>query len=123
MIVEGDFQAALEEFLEHKAFDSNVELPEDELRLLADGLFKAKAAKDAALLLEEFLRRFPANADRQRVKLSILYVKFLGRPTAALKLLATVEANSLPDDYRRIYRNAIRKAQQMIADGNADARD
>ena len=122
-VFEGDFQAALREYLEHRAFDSSFQLDEEEHRLLADGLFKAKATADAALLLDEYIRRFHNDADRQRVKLSVLYVKFMGRPTAALKMLAKMDANVLPDDYRLVYRKVVKEAQQMIADGKTDAQN
>lgn len=63
----------------------------------------------------------PGNADRCRVKLAVLDVKFLKRPTAALKLLSKVDRKVLPEDFQSIHQQAARQAQQMIADGVGDA--
>ncbi len=122
-IQDGQFTEAFDEFWECQAADPGFELAEDELRDLADGLFKAKEARLAATMFEICIKRFPESADHERVKLSVLYVKLLRRPTAALKVLAKVDADSLPDNYRAIYRKAIKDAQQMIANGTVEARD
>jgi membrane associated rhomboid family serine protease len=117
----GNLKAALREYLNVKATDTGFRLDQQGLRQLADGLFKAKAINESAVLLDEYIRRFPNDADRQRVKLSVLLVKDLQRPTAALKVLAKVNSKSLPDDYRSIYQKVVREAQQMVADGITDA--
>ena len=122
-IQDEQFSEAFDEFRECRAADAGFELAEADLRDLADGLFKAKAARHAAMMFEICIKQFPESANHERVKLSVLYVKFLRRPTAALKVLTKVDADSLPDNYRAIYRKAIKDAQQMIADGTVDARD
>ncbi|MEK6261020.1 MAG: rhomboid family intramembrane serine protease [Planctomycetota bacterium] len=112
---------ALNEFRRQRSFDPGFQLPMAELRGLADGFFKQQNVRDSKPLFEEFIERFPAEADRQRVKLAVLNVKFFKRPTAALKLLAKVNRNSLPDEYQSIHKEAARQAQQMISDGMVDA--
>ncbi len=119
-LFEGDFRGALAEFQQYRAIDAHYRLPQEELRMLANGLFKARAVSESAALLDEYIRRFDADADRQRVKLAVLYVKYLKRPTAALRQLARVNSGSLPQDYRGIYQTAAREAQRMIADGVTD---
>ena len=116
-----EFSQAFEEFLELRRSDPGFQLVEEDLRRLSNGLFKFKATNQAALLLKEFIDRFPDRADSQRVKLSVLYVKNLRRPTAALKLLVKVNKHDLPADYRPIYRQAVVEAQRMIAEGVTDA--
>lgn len=121
LITAGNLKAALREYLNRRASDTGFQLDQHDLRQLADGLFKAKAINESAVLLDEYIRRFPGDADRQRVKLSVLLVRNLKRPTAALKILTKVDSKSLPDDYRSVYQKAVREAQQMVADGIADA--
>lgn len=121
LISEGEFQGAYAELRRVQADDKNFRLPEVELELLSTGLFKARAASEAVPLLEEFIERFKDRADRQRIKLAVLYVKFQCKPTAALKTLAVVNRNELPDDYLAIYRKAASAAQEMISAGVTDS--
>ncbi len=118
---EGRWNDALAEFRRQRAADPAFELPKTELRCLADGFFKAHNVRDSKAFLEEYIARFPDDADRCRVKLAVLYVKFLKRPTAALKLLSKVDRKVLPEDFQSIHQQAARQAQQMIADGVGDA--
>ncbi|WP_010585453.1 rhomboid family intramembrane serine protease [Schlesneria paludicola] len=120
-LFEGEIGRALGEFRDCREADKYFRLPREELRMMANELFKQKAIPESAALLEEYIQRFRDDADKPRVKLAVLYVKYLKRPTAALKLLATVEAASLPEDYRGIYRTAGREAQRMISEGATDA--
>ena len=120
LVYDGRYHDALIEFLEYRSQDPEYRLPQEELRLLSNGLFQDRAAKEAAPLLEEYIRRFPEDSDRQRVKLAVLYVKMLQRPTAALKLLAKVNPRTLADDYREIHQKAARYAQQMVSEGVSD---
>lgn len=119
-IKEGRWNDALAEFRRQRAADPTFELPKTELRCLADGFFKAHNVRDSKAFLEEYITRFPEDADRCRVKLAVLYVKFLKRPTAALKLLGKVDRKALPEDFQSIHQQAMRQAQQMIADGVGD---
>lgn len=112
---------ALGEVRRQRSSDPGFQLPMAELRGLADGFFKQQNVRDSKPFLEEFIERFPEEADRQRVKLAVLNVKFLKRPTAALKLLAKVDRTSLPNEYQSIHKEAARQAQQMISDGIVDA--
>lgn len=104
-----------------RAVDSSFQLPMPELRGLADAFFKLQNVRDSKPLLEEFIERFPKEADRQKVKLAVLNVKFLKRPTAAIKLLAQVDRSWLADEYQPIHKEAARQAQQMISEGIVDA--
>lgn len=121
-IKEGRLNDALADLRRQRAADRSFELPQAELSALADGFFKAQNVRDSRLFLEEYLERFPEDADRKRVKLAVLYVKSLNRPTAALKLLSGVDRKSLPEDFQAIYQQAARKAQQLIAEGVVDAK-
>ncbi len=104
-----------------RAVDPSFQLPMPELRGLADAFFKLQNVRDSKPLLEEFIERFPKEADRQKVKLAVLNVKFLKRPTAAIKLLAQVDRSWLADEYQPIHKEAARQAQQMISEGIVDA--
>jgi membrane associated rhomboid family serine protease len=120
-IKEGRLNDAFAEVRRRRSEDRSFELPKAELSALAEGYFKTQNVRDSKPLLEEYIKRFPAEADRHRVKLAVLYVKYLKRPAAALKLLAAVDKATLSDDYQSIHQRAARQAQQMIADGAVDA--
>lgn len=120
LVASGQFKAAVREYLEVKSLKTDFQLEHDVLRQLADGLFKSKMINEAATFLEEFIRRFPDRSADQRVKLSILYLKFLRRPTAALKLLAKVDKKALGKAYQPLYAKAVSEAQRMISDGVTD---
>lgn len=120
LISSGQFKAAANEYLEWMSFDTDFHLEQNVLLQLADGLYKAKENSQAAKFLEEYVRRFPAKAALQRVKLSILYIKYQRRPGAALKLLAKVDPKSLEEDFQAIHAKAVREAQKMISDGVTD---
>jgi hypothetical protein len=117
----GQWNEALAALRRQRAADARFELPKVELSCLADGFFKAHNVRDGRVFLEEYIRRFPDDADRHRVKLAVLYVKFLNKPKAALKLIANVDRNSLPEAYQPIHQQAARQAQQMISDGTVDS--
>lgn len=121
LISDGDLQQAYEEYRRVQMQDKEFRLPEEELELLSSALFKARSVPEAVSLFEEYIERFDRQADRQRVKLAVLYVKYQRKPTAALKTLVKVDRGSLPDDYLAIYRQAATTAQQMISAGITDA--
>lgn len=121
LVASGEFKDAAREYLQRKSLNTSFQLHQDVLRQLADGLFKAKAINEAATFLEEFIRRFPDKSAEQRVKLSIVYIKYLRRPTAALKMLVKVDPKALGKDYQPIYAKAVTEAQRMIADGVTDS--
>ncbi len=112
---------ALAELRRQRAADPDFQLPAAELRGLSDAFFKQQNVRDSKPLLEEFIARFPKEADRQKVKLAVLNVKFLKRPTAAIKLLAQVDRSWLADEYQPIHKAVARQAQQMISEGIVDA--
>ncbi len=121
LISDGDFESAVQALRQHQTEEPEFELEENDLKSLADGLFKNRQATDAAPLLEEYIRRFKGNADRQRIKLCVLYIKFLQRPTAALKILVKLDPSNLPDDYRAIHQKSAKEAQKMISEGIVDS--
>ena len=98
-------------------------IPEEEIENLVDMPGWDEARPAAAPLFEEYIKRFAADADRSRVKLAVLYVKFLEKPQAALKLLAGVDGKHLPGDYQKIARAAKEAAQQSIAEGFSSANE
>ena len=123
LIREGKFEDAYVEYLDLRSYDEGYQLPEEVLGLLANGLFRSRAATEASSLLVEFIERFPEKADRERVKLAVLNVRYRRRPMAALKLLARIDPGTLPEDYREIYRKTARYAQEMVSNGMVDAND
>lgn len=120
LLLEGKFELAYVEYLDLRSYEEGYELPQEELGQLANGLFRSRAATEGSTVLAEYIERFPQEADRERVKLAVLNVRYLKRPMAALKLLAQINPGTLAEDYREIYRKTARYAQEMVASGVVD---
>lgn len=120
---EGRLAEAYSEFLLQRSLNSLFELPQDHLSGLADGFLKAHDVETARPLLVEYIRRFPQNADRHRLKLAMVLVTPLTRPGAALKLLVTINQSSLSDNYQKLYAQVARQAQKMVSEGVVDQTD
>lgn len=116
----GKPQAALSEYRKRLRIVDHWPLEADDLRALADGLSKRKMWDEAVPLLKEFIDRFPAQADVERIKLAAICCEILHRPRAALKLLDQVEADDLPNSVRDRIAHIRRTAEQLIAEGTLE---
>lgn len=112
----GKPQAALAEYRKRLHIVDHWPLDADDLQALADGLFKHKVWNEAVPLMEEFVKRFPAQADAARIKLATLWCDVQIRPRAALKLLDQVDLEDLPDSIRHHVAQIRQKAEGMIDD-------
>lgn len=109
-------QAALAEYRKRLRIVDHWKLDADDLQAIANGMFKRKNWDEAIPLLEEFVQRFPAQADAARIKLAAIFCEVQTRPRAALKLLDQVELDDLPDSLRQHIAQIRQKAEGMIND-------
>ena len=117
LIEQGKPAAALARFREHKHLVPAWQLDARELKALANGLYKARAYSDAIPLMEEYIKRFPSDADRIRIKLAGLLIEVQRRPRYALRMLEAVSVVELGDDLKRHCRKIVKAARRMIDDG------
>ena len=109
-------QAALAEYHKRLRIVDHWPLGEEDLLTLADGMFKLKNWTEAIPQLEEFVMRFPAQADAARIKLAAVFCEVKTRPRAALKLLDEIEMDDLPDSIRSYIAQIRQKAEGMLGD-------
>ncbi|MBL8849515.1 MAG: rhomboid family intramembrane serine protease [Planctomycetaceae bacterium] len=86
-------------------------------RRLIDGLRIGKDWGGLLVVLEDYVARFPEDADRARVLLADLLVRREQRPQAALRVLEPLRDAALGDDERRLSRKLRSLARTQIAEG------
>lgn len=116
----GKPQAALAEYRKRVRIVDHWPLDADDLQLLADGLYKLKSWDETVPLLEEFVSRFPAQADSARIKLAAIFCEVQNRPRAALKLLDQVDLDDLPDSIKGHITRIRQKADQLLDEGTIE---
>lgn len=120
LIREGKPQAALMEYRKRLRIVDHWPLEANDLQGLANGLYKTKSWSEATSLMEEFIARFPAQADSMRIKLAAVYVEVNQRPQAALKLLDAIELSDFPKSVRRHVTQIRQQAQRQIDEGTLE---
>ncbi len=116
LLRDGKPQAALGEYRKRLLTVDQWPLDADDLQALADGLFKLKLWDETTPLLEEFIERFPAQADATRIKLAAICCEVQNRPLAALKLLDQVNLEGLPPSIRRHITQIRQKSERRLDD-------
>jgi membrane associated rhomboid family serine protease len=80
-------------------------------------LINAKLWRPAITVMEDYLRRANDPSPRVRLTLAQVLVREPQRPAHALRVLADLPEDSLPDDLKKQRRKIVKKAEQMIEDG------
>jgi len=86
-------------------------------RRLIDSLRGGKDWGSLLVVLEDYIARFPDEADRARVLLSELLVRREQRPRAALRVLESLQDSALTEDERKLSRKIRALADSQIAEG------
>ena len=108
---------ALHEFHDTRKRFPNWELSESDLDRLANDLYKAKAFDKATPLMEEFIERFPHQADRMRLRLAAVAVEVQKRPQFALRILDRVKSQQLSDSGLRRLERVRLAAEKLVDEG------
>ncbi len=117
LIKTGRPNRALSEYQRLKRSSKGVWLEGPLLKELADGLYADGRYAEAAPLLEEYVARFPDEADRLRLKLAAVLIEVRKRPRLALRILAELPADPLPGKLEENRRKMEAVARQMIEEG------
>jgi membrane associated rhomboid family serine protease len=80
-------------------------------------LVNAKLWRPAITVMEDYLRRAHDPSPRVRLTLAQVLVGEPQRPAHALRVLADLPEDSLPDDLKKQRRRTVKKAEQMIEEG------
>ena len=84
---------------------------------LIQGLIKSQLWNDAVELMQSYVEEVEFPSDRVRLKLGQLLVQKQERPARALKVLAQIPEDSLPQTLEALRRQLIEQAEQLLADG------
>lgn len=95
----------------HNAIDAAM------MRKLIDGLRVGKDWGNLPAVLEDYIARFPEEADRARLVLADLLIRREQRPRAALRALEPVRLADLPDAERAFAQKLRKQADRLINDG------
>ena len=74
----------------------------------------------AVPLLEDYIKRFPEDADVHRLRLALAVVQTQKRPRYGLQILRQIKPEYLSDDNRSIYEQTIALARQLIEEGTIE---
>jgi membrane associated rhomboid family serine protease len=80
-------------------------------------LINAKLWRPAITVMEDYLRRANDPSPRVRLTLAQVLVREPQRPAHALRVLAELPEDSLPDDLKKQRRKIVSKAEHMIEEG------
>jgi membrane associated rhomboid family serine protease len=86
-------------------------------RRLIDSLRVGKDWGGLLVVLDDYVTRFPKDADRARVLLADLLIRREQRPQAALRVLDPLRISALTEEERRLSRKLRTLAKAQIADG------
>lgn len=113
-LADGDFRKA------HEVY-SRLRRPEKisrrELRQLIAGLQLAGELRDSIPLMADYLKQFPDNPPRMRLKAAEVLIRHENRPRQALRLLEKVDAATLPEPLVAPFTRLKRQAERLSADG------
>lgn len=114
LIRTGQPQAALAEYRKQQRVVDRWLLDADDLQALTDGLFRLKLWDETTPLLDEFIARFPTQADPARIKLAAICCEIQNRPLAALKLLEPVNFEGLPASIQSHIAQIRQKTERLL---------
>ncbi|MBI3865091.1 MAG: rhomboid family intramembrane serine protease [Planctomycetia bacterium] len=109
--------SALNVYSKSQHFRARWELPEPELRQMIDLLTAEKQWTESISLLEEFVRRFPAQSTAARLKLAPIVLREQKRPRYALCLLDGISECVLPAKFARLRDSLRQEAQALLDEG------
>jgi membrane associated rhomboid family serine protease len=92
------------------------QLPEDDSLKLIAGLDKDRAWPEAIEAMVDFLRRFPANSARVRLKLAQILLREEKRPTQALRVLEKLPPD-LPTQFEAVRKQIADQAAKLRQQG------
>ena len=115
LIETGDFLAAQTLRRSLADYDGGFPLEQDELRRLALGLRDAKAWREAAEVMEEYLRMCPLGTEETRIELARIRAAWLDDPAGALAALEPLDAEMLSPEQQALVEKIGAKSRANLA--------
>lgn len=97
--------------------------PQADLYDLIKAMHARKAEADSVRLMRDHCRYYPADSGKLRLKLAQVLIQARQRPTAALRVLAEIPANSLPPELEAARQKLARQAARMQDEGVLELED
>ena len=116
-IAEGDSALALAAYEKARKIHPGWLPPEADWLALLKLLHHDRAWGPSLPLMEDYLRNYPDNSSRVRLKLAQILVKEQGRPQYGLKILARIPTSSLPENLEAVRRQLVAEAERMREEG------
>lgn len=107
----------------HRAEHPDWTLCESDLMALVKSLHEQKLWSLSVLPMVDYLRQFPKRSVKMRLKLAEILIVFERRPAKALKVLAKLDASSLPGALQAIHQKLTVRAQKLIEEGEVELGD
>jgi len=109
--------AALRTLQQIRHYSSDFQVDREPFNRLINGLFKGRAWQEVVPLLEEFIERFPKQADPMRLKLAVVLIEIQGRPRAGQRVLDAINRARMDEKQLSHVDSLSSAAQKMIDDG------
>jgi hypothetical protein len=114
---QGNAAAATKLFEKMKGVGGGLTLDRQELLAVVGALHASQRWADSALLMAEYIKRFPAQADAMRIKLAQICVFELQRPAKALEILSAVNVKALGEKQVLLVQRIQAKVKQLQQQG------
>ena len=116
-IDERQYVSAASQYIDHRQRRRIKPLERDRLQTLIDGLVAQREWSSAAILLEEYVERYPSEAAPARLALAGILARNLSRPRAALRMLEDLERDNLTSEQRDLADRIQTLARQQVDTG------
>jgi membrane associated rhomboid family serine protease len=116
----GDAAAAAQLYKKQRASNPVWNLNSADLMALIQALHKQKLWSESVPAMIDYLRQFPDNSARMRLKLAQILIDADRRPAKALKVLSKIPPSKLPADLQAVHDKLTARAKQLQAESEIE---
>ena len=98
-------------------------LSQDQAGKLIACLYKASAWREVVPLLEDFVERYPDDANQSRIRLAFVLLDIQKRPRAALKTVSGIDRKKLTRKEFSLLKSLSKSARALIEEGVIELKD
>jgi hypothetical protein len=119
----GDAAGAAKLYKQQRALHPEWNLNAAELMALIQAIHQQKLWSESVLPMVDYLRQFPEDSIRVRLKLAQILIDADRRPAKALKVLSKVQPSELPAELQAVYKKLVARAGQLKAESDFEIGD